>query len=171
MRVLIYALLFLVVLVSPAIAFASSDYVLPYPGFMPGSKLYLLKEIKNSVDRFWNFGNIGQYKYNLSLSDKYLVEAKTLFEYKQYLLGVESLKKSGKYFTEAKFSLKKARDGGIEVSNMEKVFASARDRHVEVLKDLSTLVPEKIQWVPENEPATDLYLQKEIESAILTLKQ
>ena len=171
MKIIISIFLLGFILISPISSFASSDYVLPYPGVMPGNKLYFLKETKNFVDRFWNFGNIGQYKYNLSLSDEYLVEAKVLFEYKQYLLGVKSLKKSGKYFSEANFFLKKAKDYGIEVSNKEKIYDSARDKHIEVLTDLSTFIPEKIQWVPENEPATELYLHREIEAAILTLQK
>ena len=72
--------------------FAESQYVLPYPSAMPGSFLYKLNLVQEEILRYWYFGDFGQFKYNLGLSDKYLVEAKTLFEYKQYLLAISPSK-------------------------------------------------------------------------------
>ena len=93
-------ILFSLILLYPQQAFAKSDYVLPYPSLMPGSKLYILQEIKNTVLQYWYFGNFGQFTYALKQSDKFLVEAKTLFEYDQYLLADEALKKSDYFFEE-----------------------------------------------------------------------
>src|SRR3989344_2434627 len=69
-------------------------YVLPYPSYMPGNKLYTFSRFFDEVGRIWNFGSIASTKYALHLSDKYLVEAKTLFEYQQYLLALDALQRS-----------------------------------------------------------------------------
>src|SRR5690242_19345931 len=71
-----------------------AEYILPYPGPMPGNKLHKIVQIVDKFQYYWSWGNIARANYFMDLSDKYLVEAKTLFEYKQYLLGVESLKRS-----------------------------------------------------------------------------
>src|SRR3989344_6985672 len=93
-------LLFLLVNLSSVRVFAQSDYVLPYPSQMPGNKFYTINQVIEKVSYFWYFGSFGQFKYNLKKADKYLVEAKTLFEYKQFLLGYQALKKSDGHFKE-----------------------------------------------------------------------
>ena len=79
-------------------AYAGSTYVLPYPSQMPGNKFYTINQVIEKVSYFWYFGNFGKSYYYQRLSDKYLVQAKTLFEYKQYLLAYKSLLKSNQYF-------------------------------------------------------------------------
>ena len=64
-------------MVSARLVYAESDYVLPYPASMPGSKFYILQEIKNNLMKYWYFGNFGQFTYNLNQADKFIVEAKT----------------------------------------------------------------------------------------------
>jgi len=78
-----------------------AEYVLPYPSAMPGNKLYRIMRIIDELKKPLYFGSITRYKYHLSLADKYLVEAKTLFEYKQYLLAVDALERSDREFQEA----------------------------------------------------------------------
>src|SRR3990167_6873899 len=87
--------------------YAQSSYVLPYPGEMPGNKVYKLNLIKEKLEKYFYFGNFSQFNYNLKYADKYLVEAKTLFEYKQFLLGDSALKKSDSYFKNLKIILYK----------------------------------------------------------------
>ncbi len=83
---LVSILFFLLSLFLPLSSFAQSDYVLPYPSSMPGSIYYKLHLAWESVIEYWNFGDFGQFIYNLKQFNKYVVEAKTLFEYIQYLL-------------------------------------------------------------------------------------
>src|SRR3989344_5659903 len=78
---------------------AESIYVLPYPSSMPGNKLYKVHLFLESLEQYWYFGSFGQFKYSLKESDKYLVEAKTLFDYKQYILANKALQKSDIYFS------------------------------------------------------------------------
>lgn len=89
-----------------------ADYVLPYPSVMPGNKLYRITRIVDQLKKYWYFGNIAQIKYHLGLSDKYLVEAKTLFEYKQYLLATDALKRSSDQFSQIHQYVIKAEAGG-----------------------------------------------------------
>src|SRR3989344_5431061 len=87
-------------------ALADSSYVLPYPSAMPGSNFYKLHVLYEQLSRYWYFGDFGQFKFSLRYADKYLVEAKILFEYKQYLLGYSALDKSNLYFQEIPQDLK-----------------------------------------------------------------
>ena len=92
--ILICSLLFLILATS--FSFAESDYVLPYPSSMPGSKFYQIRLIWDEVKKYWYFGSFGQFEYNLKQSDKYLVEAKTLFESLGIRFSAEDKLTSGK---------------------------------------------------------------------------
>src|ERR1700749_87312 len=80
------------------VASADSPYVLPYPSFMPGTIFYKIDRVIEIFEKYWYFGDFGQFTYNLKESDKYLVQAKTLFEYQQYLLAMVALQQSDAYF-------------------------------------------------------------------------
>ena len=107
-----YLFVFLIILfvfsIIPQPLFAEASYVLPYPSAMPGSKFYKLHQLFEKFEKYWYFGNFSNFHYNLKYSDKYLVEAKTLFEYKQYLLAYQALKKSNSFFLKTKQSLENA---------------------------------------------------------------
>lgn len=145
---------------------AQSPYVLPYPSFMPGSVFYKVNLIKDEVLRFWYFGNFGQFKYNLKLSDKYLVEAKTLFEYKQYLLGYQALEKSNKFFELAPMHLGEAKREGKNIDSNLKMLSNAAGKHTEVLEKLLNEVPQSFTWNPEKENPTVLNLKEALENSI-----
>lgn len=127
----------------------ASEYVFPYPSFMPGNKLYKVSRIFDELGQWWFFGNISSFKYHLKLADKYLVEAKTLFEYKQYKLGVDALRRSDKQIPQIRRSLSRARLEGKQVKQFESIFTSAMNVHIDVLKKLSEQLPENFQWNPE----------------------
>ena len=145
---------------------AQSPYVLPYPSFMPGSMFYKINIIKDEILRHWYFGSFGQFKYNLKQSDKYLVEAKTLFEYKQYLLGSEALKKSDNFFTQTTINLNTARGEGKDIKGNFLILKNAGSKHIEVLSKLGNEVPESFTWSPEKKKPTILQLKKDIDNSI-----
>src|SRR5450759_5012191 len=89
---------FLLSLVFSHSSLVYADYVLPYPSYMPGSSLYKVSRVVDLLKFYWSWGNIAQIKYHLALSDKYLIEAKTLMEYKQFLLGTDDLRRYDKEF-------------------------------------------------------------------------
>src|SRR3989344_1608576 len=109
-----YLILFLLLFIFlfPRNMFAESSYVLPYSSAMPGSIFYKPNLIQEELLRFWYFGDFGQFKYNLSQSDKYLVEAKTLFDYKQHLLAYQALQKSNDYFRKLEPAISSAKKSG-----------------------------------------------------------
>ena len=146
--------------------FADSRYVLPYPSSMPGSFAYKLHLVYENISKYWYFGDFGQFDYNLKLTDKYLVEAKTLFEYKQYLLGYKALKKSNQYFINILPNLTRAEKNGKTIRNKKIIFTEASDRHIEVLRQIKKGVPDVFVWQPEKSASTTLDLEKTIDESI-----
>lgn len=157
--------LFLFVLFVPKVS-AQSSYVLPYPGAMPGNRVYELNLIKEKFEKYFYFGNFSAFSYNLKYSDKYLVEAKTLFEYKQFLLGESALKKSDSYFKNLKVTLDKAKNEGKDISQKKEILQKASQKHVEVLNKIKKEVPEKFNWQPEKVSPTFINLWIDIEASI-----
>jgi len=135
---------------------ANSTYVLPYPSTMPGSSLYKIHVIFEKLLKYWYFGNFGQFAYNLKESDKYLVEAKTLFEYNQYLLGYKALEESDNYFKHIKPYLIAAKDEGKPIQEKKLMLEEAAKKHIEVLEKLKRNVPQTFTWQPEKAKPTEL---------------
>lgn len=145
---------------------AASNYVLPYPSTMPGTVFYKLHLIAELVQQYWYFGNFGQFYYNLKKSDKYLVEAKTLFEYQQYLLGYNALIKSNEYFVKIGPSISRAKLEGKDVSAKLQIFIAASEKHMETFEQMKKDVPSKVVWSPEKAKPTQLMLHKAIDDSI-----
>lgn len=157
---------FLLLIFNSHSANAASDYVLPYPSFMPGSSLYKLHQIFEYAMKYWYFGNFGQFNYNLKESDKYLVEARTLFEYKQYLLAHTALEKSNYFFKNTKPYLQKAKQQGKDIDEKLSILNSASQKHIEILQIIKKEVPDKFTWSPEKSKKEDLFLHLEIDKTI-----
>lgn len=145
---------------------AQALYVLPYPSAMPGSTMYLLQEMKDNALQYWYFGSFGQFTYNLKQADKYLVEAKTLFEYDQYLLASGALQKSDAYFQKAPLFLEQARGEMKDTSEQELRLQAAAKKHKKVLEKLKQEVPEEFVWQPEKGQPTVLQLHDMFDQAI-----
>lgn len=146
--------------------YAYSIYVLPYPSAMPGNIFYKLELIKEYISRFWYFGDFGQFDFNLKKADKYLVEAKTLFEYKQYLLGYKALLVSDTYFEKTKPTLLSAAHHGKNISDKSEILKGASRKHIEVLLKMNNEVPNSFTWTPEKDKPTNLNLEDAISKSI-----
>lgn len=157
----IFFLIFSATLVS-----ADSTYVLPYPSSMPGSLLYKIHLVKEKLMKYWYFGNFGQFEYNLKLSDKYLVEAKTLFDYKQYLLAYQALQKSDVYFKNIPQYLDKAKKENKNTKRKQNILKEAGKRHMEELNDISLKVPSSFIWKPEKSSPINLNIKDAIQNSI-----
>lgn len=145
---------------------AQTDYVLPYPSLMPGSLFYKAHLVWEEVMRYWYFGDFGQFSYNLKQADKYLVEAKTLFEYKQYLLGMGALKKSDSYFAKVQPHLLKAQERGKNISAKQQILKHAVHKHTEVLIKMKENQPRSLVWSEEKKKPVVFYLKQAIEEAV-----
>ncbi len=144
-----------------------AEYVLPYPGYMPGNKLYTISRLIDTLRQPFFFGNISAYKYHLGLSDKYLVEAKTLFEYKQYLLASDALLRSDSEFARVPVYLKLAASEGKDVRAFASMLREAAARHRQVLTGLQSALPEAFEWKPEKSNATDLPIKDMLRQSIM----
>lgn len=151
----------------PNYSYADSGYVLPYPSSMPGSLFYKPRIFLEIVSKYWYFGSIGQFEYNLKESDKYLVEAKTLFEYGQYLHAANiSLKKSDEYFARTFPFIQKAKSEGKDIREKRKLLNEASQKHIEILKKLSNELPDKFEWKPEKAKPTLIPIKEDIMRSI-----
>jgi hypothetical protein len=162
----LFLLIFIFSFFTLKVAFANSDYVLPYPSFMPGNKFYTVSKVFEKLEKYWYFGNFAQFKYNLKLSDKYLVEAKTLFEYKQYLFAVKALKDSDMYFKNTSIYLKKAKKEEKDITEKNKILISASQKHKEILQEIEKNIPDNFNWQPEKLDSTYLDFKKIINNSI-----
>lgn len=146
--------------------FAQSNYVLPYPSNMPGSFSYKIHLIYESISKYWYFGDFGQFDYNLKLADRYLVEAKTLFEYKQYLLGYRALQKSDLYFSNTLPNLLNAKNNNKRISQKRTILSEAAQKHIEILEKMQANNPDIFNWQPEKAPSTMLDIKEAIGNSI-----
>lgn len=146
--------------------FASSSYVLPYPSIMPGSIAYKIHVVWERILSLWYFGSFGQFEYNLKESDKYLVEAKTLFEYNQYLLGYKALENSDSYFVKVYPNLIHAQKQGKNITDNKLFLQQAIAKHIEILQKIKEEVPVTFLWTPEKSLPTNLDLHKAIDNSI-----
>lgn len=135
-----------------------ADYIMPYPSYMPGNALYRISRGVDRLKSYWSWGNIAKIKYHLALSDKYLVEAKTLFEYKQYLLAVDALRRSDGEFAALPRYVSRAMTSGIDIVQLQNTVVSAAHKHGEILTGLLLIVPAEFTWTPEKAPVTQLHL-------------
>lgn len=164
-------LLFLLSLLFVQPVYADSSYVLPYPSSMPGTVLYKIHKVWEVLEKYWYFGNFGQFQYNLMESDKYLVQARTLFEYKQYLLATQALTQSDSFFIKTQPFLNKAKNAGENITEKENLLHQASQRHIEVLTELLPIVPKVFVWTPEKSAASTLNIYNQIQKSIFIRKK
>ena len=145
---------------------AESNYVLPYPQAMPGSKFYVLDKIQETLLKYYSFGNLSKITYHRSFSDKYLVEAKTLFEYKQYLLATEAITKSNNHFQEQNTYMMSAKKEGKDISEVKDTLHSQIEKHIEVLELLIVSTPQEFNWTSEIGSASKLFIHKLLNDSI-----
>jgi len=147
------------------LSFVRAAYMLPYPSYMPGNRLYAVSRMIDRMKKYWYFGAISQVKYHLELSDKYLVEAKTLFEYKQYMLATDALLRSTEAFQALEDDIRRGVDQNKDMTVFVDEIEDAGSVHQEVLLSLKSSTPETFLWTPEKASSSDLFLSKEFDYA------
>lgn len=98
MKKFIVLILFLFLAVKPVLA---SDYVLPYPGLLPDSPLYVFKVIRDQVVTWTIRDSEKKAFYLLLLSDKRLAAGEVLANNGKTVLGATTISKSQDYFKQA----------------------------------------------------------------------
>ena len=105
------------------------------------------------------------------MADKYLVEAKILFEYKQYLLGYKALKKSDQYFIDILPNLIRAEKNGKNTLQKRIILKEAARKHIETLNKMQIDSPDVFNWQPEKALPTTLGIKGAIEYSINVRKK
>ncbi|MEK7073759.1 MAG: DUF5667 domain-containing protein [Patescibacteria group bacterium] len=147
-----------------------AEYVLPYPSYMPGNKHYKISRFIDKIRQPFYFGNLSSYKYHLSLADKYLVEAKTLFEYKQYLLASDALARSDSEFAKTTQFLLGARQERKDISAFVRQLAQASALHTEILLRMNEVLPPSYEWKPEKSDAIQLSIADMVRESVMVRK-
>ena len=129
-----------------------AKYVLPYPALMPGNKLYSVMRFTDRLKGWWSWGSVASVKYRLSLADKYLVEGKTLFEYEQYPLGLDAIRRSDENYALVPNAITAAKRQGKDVTQLVRSYREASLEHARVLERLLEANPAEVIWRAENEP-------------------
>lgn len=137
-----------------------ADYVLPYPSYMPGNKMYKISRIIDVLRKYWNWGGIATAKYHMELTDKYLVEAKTLFEYKQYLLASDALRRSDSQAEQISASLGNAHSEGVDTAQLKSIIMQEMQVHIAVLDTLKQQMPAVFIWRPEKSSETRIEIER-----------
>jgi len=135
---------------------------------MPGNKLYRISRLSDDLKRFWYWGTIGSLKYHMALTDKYLVEAKTLFEYKQYPYAIDALGRSDKHFLDVIQARRRVKSENKEISSLRELAQSQQDGHVTVLMNLMRNLPKEYLWQPEKESSQLFNIEKIFSRSIET---
>lgn len=108
----------------------------------------------DEAKRYWYWGSLASYRYYLGQSDKALVEAKTLFEYRQYLLAVHALERSNAALRHVPDSLQGAE------------FIEAMEEHTKIIGKLLGESPKEFIWRAEREKPQMLRIHEELNRAL-----
>ncbi|MCR4264189.1 MAG: glycosyltransferase family 2 protein [Candidatus Roizmanbacteria bacterium] len=155
MTVILVGILYVLLFASPSYA---SDYMLPYPSYMPGNKLYRIDDWWDRLQKYWYFGDMGGLKYHRTMADKYVIEAKTLFEYQQYKLAVNALQKSDQHFADAYVYLIDVKNEHKDDGEQGELLRQSSEKHTQLIDDLSESLPDKVTWQEEQKDAEDIRL-------------
>lgn len=156
---LVACLLFLV----PSVSHAA--YVLPYPSYMPGNKLYKVSRVVDIAKGWWSWGTIASLKYHMALSDKYLVEAKILFEYGQYLLAFDALTRSDEHARQIKPLIAQGAEEGKDMTRFDALVAEAMTVHMSILDKIRESTPATFLWQPERAKEIHLSIHDRLEQS------
>lgn len=148
----------------------ASEYVLPYPSYMPGNAMYKVRQLVEKLQEYWYFGDMTKVKYHLKMADKYLVEAKTLFEYKQIKLAIAALDRSNYHFSNAFLYERDVVYDKKDNGEQSKQLQEAGEKHITIIDALSHELPEKIEWHEEKKDAESISLAMAFKQAALIRK-
>lgn len=86
------------------------NYELPYPGMLPGSPLYLVKEFRDKVSEMFTMDPLKKSNLYLLRADKKLAASIMLYENENPKLGEETLSKGLNYLEKSFEKMKIAKD-------------------------------------------------------------
>lgn len=111
------------------------------PGTTVADGTFFLKQLKETFQGMFTFGNINQAKYQTELSKKRIVEANKLFEEKNYDNALKSLELSENNRKAALKSKKKAFEASDDVLELVNYMVDTFEKEKRVLEYFSQAVP------------------------------
>jgi hypothetical protein len=160
-----FIVFFLLYMISHA-SLVHAEYVLPYPSYMPGNTLYKISTFLDTLKKYWYFGNIAQLTYHMNMADKKLVEAKTLFEYKQYALALSALGNSKNHVELLPTLLIRGKRAGIDMKKLTAAVCGEMGEHQKVIQTLKESLPITYTWQEEKKDAIKLSIQDELDHSM-----
>lgn len=125
-----------VVVPVPVVTVTQIDYTLPYPGLLPDSPLYFLKQIRDKILEFLINDPVRKIEFYLLQADKRLAMGVMLFDKKESALAESTISKGEKYMTLAVSLLSQAKSAGVKVpGEVVDRLATAIAKHTEVLNE------------------------------------
>lgn len=128
------------------------------PGKTVADSMFWLKQLKESFGEFFSFGDINKSKYQITLSEKRLVEANKLFEDKDYSNAQKSLDLNKGNRNKALDLMKKAQEEKRKVDELKGRLVTSLQNQETDLKYLLTQLPTE-QKLKIEEILKDLTLQ------------
>lgn len=111
-------------------------------GKTAGDVLYPLKTLKENLRGFFIFASFNKAEYNITLSEKRLVEAEKLILEKDFSNAEKTLSMAKKKRNKAMSYIKKSTSSGIETTNLKVRFISSMEKQSMVLNYLLQDIPE-----------------------------
>ncbi len=121
----------------PVVAVTKIDYTLPYPGLLPDSSLYFVKQIRDKALEYLITDPVRKIEFYLLQSDKRLAMGMALMEKGSAALEETTVSKGEKYMGLAVALLAKTKSTGMPVpAEVVDRLSTAIGKHIEVLNDL-----------------------------------
>ena len=124
---------------------ATSDYVLPYPGILPGHPLYPIKMARDQFLGWLITDPLKKAEYNLLMADKRLNSGYYLIQYGKQKDGIVTISKGEKYFGIALEWAKTAKGKGIDTNPFKDQMIKSSLKHEEILAELIAKGPMDIR--------------------------
>jgi hypothetical protein len=115
---------------------ATSDYVLPYPGILPGHPLYPIKMARDQFLGWLITDPLKKAEYNLLMADKRLNSGYYLIQYGKQKDGIVTISKGEKYFGMALEWTKTAKSKGKDINPFKDTMIRSSLKHEEILTSL-----------------------------------
>ncbi len=116
------------------------SYKLPYPGILPNSPLYILKNLRDQTVQLFVLGPVNKSFYALLMADKRTLAGQMLIENNNDSLGAETLVSAEEYYSNAVKEAVLAKKQNLNVSELAAKLLVASSKHEEILTGASTMV-------------------------------
>lgn len=148
-------------------AMIKMEYYLPYPGILPDSPLYKIKALRDRLELWLTFDNVGKAKRELSFADKRINAAIFLMQGGKTGLAVTTATKAEKYMEAAVGKVVEERGKGVDVKSLLLELSKSTAKHLEVLTEMQTKLSGDDLKALEMASKTTLAAKERVEQSLL----